>query len=215
MEQKKNSTDLENLNTINVKKGKFDLVFDVNKISDKERFDLETKELPKVEKDDKASTDTNEVSEVKPIQTDISSTEDNVDTKKDIKKIEKTPEQKAKSVKNVMQFINVSLYTGVFVCIVGGMIFLQRPTVSESENRNLAKFPSFSVNSLMDGSYTADITNWFDDTVPFRDVFKDISAKFRSVLGLDYDGIVVVNVNGNGVGNKDNSSYNITNDSYI
>ena len=89
MEQKKNSTDLENLNTINVKKGKFDLVFDVNKISDKERFDLETKELPKVEKDDKASTDTNEVSEVKPIQTDISSTEDNVDTKKDIKKIEK------------------------------------------------------------------------------------------------------------------------------
>lgn len=205
MEQKKNSTDLENLNTINVKKGKFDLVFDVNKISDKERFDLETKELPKVEKDDKASTNTNEVSEVKPIQTDISSTEDSVDTKKDIKKIEKTPEQKAKSVKNVMQFINVSLYTGVFVCIVGGMIFLQRPTVSESENRNLAKFPSFSVNSLMDGSYTADITNWFDDTVPFRDVFKDISAKFRSVLGLDYDGIVVVNVNGNGVGNKDNS----------
>lgn len=205
MEQKKNSTDLENLNTINVKKGKFDLVFDVNKISDKKRFDLETKELPKVEKSD--NTSTNEVSKIESVQTDISSTKD---SKKDVKRVKVTPEQKAQRVKNVMQFINVSLYTGVFVCIVGGMIFLQRPTVSESENRNLAKFPSFSTNSLMDGSYTADITNWFDDTVPFRDTFKDISAKFRSVLGLNYDGIVVINVNGNGVANKDTTNTTVT-----
>lgn len=205
MEQKKNSTDLENLNTINVKKGKFDLVFDVNKISDKKRFDLETKELPKVEKSD--NTSTNEVSKIESVQTDISSTKD---SKKDVKRVKVTLEQKAQRVKNVMQFINVSLYTGVFVCIVGGMIFLQRPTVSESENRNLAKFPSFSTNSLMDGSYTADITNWFDDTVPFRDTFKDISAKFRSVLGLNYDGIVVINVNGNGVANKDTTNTTVT-----
>lgn len=205
MEQKKNSTDLENLNTINVKKGKFDLVFDVNKISDKKRFDLETKELPKVEKSD--NTSTNEVSKIESVQTDISSTKD---SKKDVKRVKVTPEQKAQRVKNVMQFINVSLYTGVFVCIVGGMIFLQRPTVSESENRNLAKFPSFSTNLLMDGSYTADITNWFDDTVPFRDTFKDISAKFRSVLGLNYDGIVVINVNGNGVANKDTTNTTVT-----
>lgn len=199
MEQKKDIGNDENLNTVNIKKGKFDLVFDINKISDKEKFKLESEQPLEIKKYDKTlTTDTSK-------ETHTSNVENTTDNKTIKKAVAKTPEQKAKTVKSIMQVINVSLFAGAFVCIVGGMIFLERPTVSESENRNLAKFPTFSLSSLMDGSYTSDITTWFDDTVPFRDTFKDISAKFRSILGVDYSGIIVVNVSGNGVGNQDNS----------
>ncbi|MCC8068173.1 MAG: hypothetical protein LIO71_00160 [Ruminococcus sp.] len=198
MELKKDVTNdsnkCDNLKTVNVKKGKFDLTFDINKISDKERFNLESnsEEISNVEE---PKCDTND---------NVTSTKTSTNTTKKVKK-----------VKSVMQGLNVILFAGAFVCIVGGMILLERPTVSESENRNLAKFPTFSVDALLDGSYAEDITTWFDDTVPFRDVFKDISAKFRSILGIDYGGMIVVNVSGNGVANEDNSVTDVTTTSSI
>jgi len=209
MEQNKdNIPKKEVLNTVSVKKGKFDLVFDANKISDKEKFQAEHDEV----RQKKVETLSKEYYHDKQYYNDNPIYED--DIKQEIQeKVEsktKNPEQKAKTFKTVMQSLNVSLFAGVFVCIVGGMIFLERPTVSESENRNLATFPEFSFNSLIDGSYTSGISEWFNDTVPYRDIFKDISAKFRSVLGVDYGGMIVVNVNGNGIGNQDNSVTEVT-----
>ena len=58
-----------------------------------------------------------------------------------------------------------------------------RPTVSNSEKRELAKFPEFSVNALLDGSYFDDITTWFSDTFPGRESWITMSNYISSIHG--------------------------------
>ncbi len=57
--------------------------------------------------------------------------------------------------------------------------FLDEDVVkSESENRNLATFPEFSVEALLSGKFTSELEEYYSDQFPFRDFF--ISAdKFR------------------------------------
>lgn len=50
-----------------------------------------------------------------------------------------------------------------------------RPTVSESEKRELTKFPEFSVEALVSGSYFDEITLWFSDTFPGRESWLELS----------------------------------------
>ena len=42
----------------------------------------------------------------------------------------------------------------------------------QSENRNLATFPKFSLSSYFDGDFTSGITEYFTDTVPNREKLK-------------------------------------------
>lgn len=58
-----------------------------------------------------------------------------------------------------------------------------RPSVSETEKRELAKFPDFTLSALLDGSYFSDISLWFSDTVPFRDYFVSANSKIQNFLG--------------------------------
>ncbi len=58
-----------------------------------------------------------------------------------------------------------------------------RPKVSEAEKRELAKFPEFSVTSLLSGAYFSDIALWFSDTVPFRDTLVEMNSKIQHILG--------------------------------
>ena len=58
---------------------------------------------------------------------------------------------------------------GVFVLVIGSLIFiLPQRNFSESENRYLAKLPSFSIRSLTDGSYAKGISNFYTDQFPAR-----------------------------------------------
>lgn len=71
--------------------------------------------------------------------------------------------------------------------LFGGSIFLMvgaRPTESAEENRKLAEFPEFSWESLKDGSYTADIMTYYEDTVPGRSFFKHLISQLESYKGL-------------------------------
>lgn len=58
-----------------------------------------------------------------------------------------------------------------------------RPTVSYAEKRELAKFPEFSVETLLDGSYFDDITLWFSDTFPGREGWLELSDYATSLHG--------------------------------
>lgn len=78
--------------------------------------------------------------------------------------------------------ISVSLLTVMIITAVCFIIPL-RPTVSESEKRELAKFPEFTVSSLISGDYFSDISKWFSDTVPFRDTVMGINSKIQNFLG--------------------------------
>lgn len=62
--------------------------------------------------------------------------------------------------------------------------FTDRKTFSESEKRELAKFPNFSVSTLFSGEYFSDISLWFSDTFPFRDNLISVSSKIKSAIGI-------------------------------
>jgi hypothetical protein len=77
----------------------------------------------------------------------------------------------------------------VLVFLSLSIIFLPRPERSETENRPLAPFPTFSAESYLDGSFTRELTLWFADTVPFRDQLLKLSSRLREFEGIRQDNI--------------------------
>jgi hypothetical protein len=58
---------------------------------------------------------------------------------------------------------------------------------SARENRELAKFPEFSLQSYFDGSYTRGLTLWFSDTVPIRDEIMGLAGQIEKLCGIGQD----------------------------
>lgn len=69
--------------------------------------------------------------------------------------------------------------------------FLPRSTVSNIEKRNLATFPEFTWKDYWSGKYTADVANYFDDTVPYRDSLKQAASRFTGLFGIKYNDVQV------------------------
>jgi hypothetical protein len=63
-------------------------------------------------------------------------------------------------------------------------IFFPRPKFSEVERRELTTAPTFSLQKLLDGSYTAEVSSWFSDSEPFRDSFMTLSMAIKSHMAL-------------------------------
>ena len=84
---------------------------------------------------------------------------------------------------------NIAATVSLFIGITVALLVLERPTVSYTENRPLAQFPEFSFEKLFSGEYTDGITEWFDDTVPWRDGFKDISANIIKNMGVSFGNV--------------------------
>ena len=61
---------------------------------------------------------------------------------------------------------------------------LPRPTYSELEKRDLATFPTFSLDSLWTGAYAEGIGSWFSDTQPYRDKFMTFSMTVKDWMVL-------------------------------
>ena len=83
--------------------------------------------------------------------------------------------------------INFAVCATLFFGIAIGMVVFERPTISEEENRTLAKMPAFSAEDYFSGDYTAGVAEYYNDTVPFRSVFKNLTAEFRQHLGIQGD----------------------------
>lgn len=90
-------------------------------------------------------------------------------------------------IERVLGTVNIAVCALLVSCIAIGMVVLERPTVSEIENRALAEKPDFTVESYLSGEYTEGITNYYDDTVPFRSVFKNMTASLRKHFGMQSD----------------------------
>ena len=72
----------------------------------------------------------------------------------------------------------------VYLAFTAGFNFLPRSVYSELEKRELKRFPTFTVDSLADGSFTAAISSWYSDTEPYRDTLMFLSMQFRDLLGI-------------------------------
>lgn len=86
---------------------------------------------------------------------------------------------------------NIAITLTLFIGITVALLVFERPTVSYTEKRKLAEFPQFSFEKLFSGEYTDGITEWFDDTVPGRDGFKDISANIVKSMGVSLGGVTI------------------------
>lgn len=81
----------------------------------------------------------------------------------------------------------------IFLTVIGAMfvvltiVFLSFPRsrYSELERRELADFPMFTIDRLLSGSFTRDVSSWFSDTQPFRDRFMSASMELKSRMALN------------------------------
>lgn len=94
-------------------------------------------------------------------------------------------------ITGVKKYIRLSkpLLPGLFfLCLTVGMllslIIPLRPTYSEVEKRELAKFPKFSVAAFVSGAYFKDIDTWFADTFPFREKLISANSKLSELRGV-------------------------------
>jgi hypothetical protein len=81
-------------------------------------------------------------------------------------------------------FDRVLLVTlAVIIAAFGILIFaLPSEDFSEEENRMLAPFPTFSIESLVSGEFTEGIAKFYSDRFPARNVFVGIKARFEKLL---------------------------------
>ena len=81
----------------------------------------------------------------------------------------------------------VPVYAAIVIC----MLAMPRSTVSNIEKRNLDTFPNFSWSDYWSGTYTAGITHYFDDTVPYRDNLKQAGSQLLNLLGIKYNDVQI------------------------
>lgn len=84
---------------------------------------------------------------------------------------------------------------GLFYVVVMSLIYLSltvvfnlfpRSRYSALEKRDLRHFPSFTLASLADGSFTADISAWYSDTEPYRDTLMYCSMLLRDLQAVRF-----------------------------
>ena len=75
------------------------------------------------------------------------------------------------------------ILTMAFFFVVG-LLFFARPKVSETEKRELTKFPEFSAEAFLSGEWTANVSLWYADTYPFREGMIQANYLLESLYGL-------------------------------
>lgn len=95
---------------------------------------------------------------------------------------------KTRRRENNLFSLNIAVIVAIFAFGALFMTFGERPTISEEENRNLAKCPTFTFESYFKGEFTKDFAEFYNDTVPMRSTFKSMISAFRANLGVKYGG---------------------------
>lgn len=80
--------------------------------------------------------------------------------------------------------INIIVISAIFLIAFIILLVFPHPDVSESENRKLAEFPKFSFSALLSGEFTSELSNYINDTVPFRESLTTINANLKSYFGM-------------------------------
>ncbi|MCI8910827.1 MAG: hypothetical protein HFG09_09160 [Oscillibacter sp.] len=77
--------------------------------------------------------------------------------------------------------------SALFCLFLGGLLVwhaaLPDRERSETENRTLAQWPSFSWSALKDGGFTKDVEDYFADQFPLRDGWTGLRARTEQLLG--------------------------------
>lgn len=97
-----------------------------------------------------------------------------------------------RALENGFSTISVLILLLLLAVGTGFLIFFPRSKQSVIEKRDLAAFPNFSFGSYFSGEFTLGITNWYDDTVPYRDDFKNMGNNIKGIFGITNDDTAVI-----------------------
>ena len=97
--------------------------------------------------------------------------------------------------RNLLQRYELEL-AGPFIAVLMIMTLIAfilplRPETSAREKRKLREFPRFSIASLLSGDYFDDISMWFSDTFPGREMMLEISDRMDALHGLNKNEVVL------------------------
>lgn len=98
-------------------------------------------------------------------------------------------ENKFKSKTDAVKTILFVAVMAIFAFI--GLLFFLRPTVSETEKRELTKFPEFTLESFLSGEFTSQVSLWFADTYPLREGMISANSSLESLYGFNSEQIVM------------------------
>ncbi len=98
---------------------------------------------------------------------------------------------KRRRISNAVYLVSLLL---TFETIGMGLIVFPRSTESITEQRELKKFPELTPESYFSGEFTKGVSEWFSDTVPFRDELTGMATALRELKGFRQDGIRLHNV---------------------
>ena len=87
----------------------------------------------------------------------------------------------------MMKFRKISIRIFAVMMLVGGvtgMLFFFRPDRSNVEMRELTKFPKLTLSSVLDGSFFSELSLWYSDTYPMRDVLIAADQKLKTAYGV-------------------------------
>lgn len=93
-----------------------------------------------------------------------------------------------KQKKQMLRYRSLGILAFAAVMALGafiGLLFFVRPKKSSVEKRELAKFPSFTVTSFLDGSYFEEVSLWYSDTYPMRDKLVSADQSLKSLYGIE------------------------------
>jgi len=76
------------------------------------------------------------------------------------------------------------------------LVFLPKKDFSENENRYLEEFPSFNLDTLLDGSFMTDLEKYVQDHFPFRNTFVNIKSNVELALGKTENNNVYIGEDG-------------------
>jgi len=76
------------------------------------------------------------------------------------------------------------------------LIILPKKEFSENENRYLEEFPSFNLDTLLDGSFMTDLEKYVQDHFPFRNSFLNVKSNTELALGKTENNNVYIAENG-------------------
>ena len=100
-------------------------------------------------------------------------------------------ENKKKHIAQRSVHWNIAAVSTVFAATCLGMLLLPHPEASETEKRRLAEFPSFSFKTLFSGEFMAGISDYFNDTVPFRENLIGVNSSLSGLFGIKTENSVI------------------------
>ena len=93
--------------------------------------------------------------------------------------------QKQRTADRERMSVVTLIVLGGFLAV--GFLFLlvfPRSKVSQIEKRTLTQFPKFSLSAWFSGEFTEEVAKYYDDTVPYRDAFKNAGNNFMAAYGI-------------------------------